>query len=63
MPSGDMDKMADDAARLLIDPKLRREMGKRARALAIERYSAHKIIPVHEFYERFWLQTELTECR
>ena len=50
---GDVDKMADDAARLLIDPKLRREMGKRARALAIERYSTHKIIPQYiEFYER-----------
>ena len=45
--------MADDAARLLIDPKLRREMGKRARALAMERYSTHKIIPKYiEFYER-----------
>ena len=52
-PVGDVDKMADDAARLLIDPKLRREMGKRARALAIERYSTHKIIPQYiEFYER-----------
>ena len=30
--------MANDAARLLMDPKLRREMGKRARASAIERY-------------------------
>ncbi len=52
-PVGDVDKMADDVARLLIDPKLRREMGKRARALAIERYSTHKIIPQYiEFYER-----------
>jgi glycosyltransferase involved in cell wall biosynthesis len=45
--------MADDAARLLKDPKLRREMGKRARASAIDRYSTHNIIPHYiEFYER-----------
>ena len=50
---GDVDQMADDAARLLMDPKLRREMGKRARASAIDRYSTHKIIPQYiEFYER-----------
>jgi glycosyltransferase involved in cell wall biosynthesis len=50
---GDVDKMADDAARLLMDPKLRKEMAKRARASAIERYSTHKIIPQYiEFYER-----------
>lgn len=49
----DVDKMADDAARLLNDPKLRREMGKRARASAISRYSTHRIIPQYiEFYER-----------
>lgn len=49
---GDVDKMADDAARLLTDPQLRREFGKRARASAIERYSTHKIIPQYiEFYE------------
>ena len=50
---GDVDKMADDAARLLMDPKFRKEMGKRARASAIDRYSTHKIIPQYiEFYER-----------
>jgi len=50
---GDVDKMADDAARLLMDPKLRKEMARRARASAIERYSTHKIIPQYiEFYER-----------
>ena len=49
---GDVDKMADDAARLLSDPKLRREMGKRARQSAIDRYSTHKVIPKYiEFYE------------
>jgi glycosyltransferase involved in cell wall biosynthesis len=38
---------------LLMDPKLRKEMARRARASAIERYSTHKIIPQYiEFYER-----------
>ncbi|HEY8205274.1 MAG TPA: N-acetyl-alpha-D-glucosaminyl L-malate synthase BshA [Pyrinomonadaceae bacterium] len=50
---GDVDKMAEDAARLLMDAKLRKEFGRRARASAIERYSTHKIIPKYiEFYER-----------
>ena len=45
--------MADDAARLLMDEKLRREMGRRARALATSRYSTDLIIPKYiEFYER-----------
>jgi len=49
---GDVDKMADDAARLLMDEKLRREMGRRARALATSRYSTDLIIPKYiEFYE------------
>src|SRR5437588_1534834 len=50
---GDVDKMADDALKLLTDPQLRRTMGKRARASAIERYSTDKIIPKYiQFYER-----------
>ncbi len=57
-PVGDVDKMADDAARLLSDAKLRKEFGKRARAEAIERYSTHKVIPKYvEFYERILAQT------
>src|SRR5215468_2078933 len=44
-PVGELDKMANDAARLLMDAKLRKEIGKRARTSAIERYSTHKIIP------------------
>ena len=39
---GDVDKMADDAARLLMDPKLRKEMARRARASAIDRYSTQQ---------------------
>jgi len=50
---GDLDKMADDAVRLLTDTKFRRAMAKRARESAITRYSTHKIIPQYiEFYER-----------
>jgi len=50
---GDVDKMADDAVRLLNDKKLRRQMGRRARELAISRYSTDRIIPQYiEFYER-----------
>ena len=57
-PVGDVDKMADDAMRLLSDVKSRKEMGKRARASAIERYSTYKIIPRYiEFYEKILAQS------
>jgi L-malate glycosyltransferase len=50
---GDVDKMADDAFKLLTDPKFRRTTAKKARASAIERYSTHKIIPQYiDFYEK-----------
>ena len=50
---GDLDKMAEDAVRLLTDPEFRRAMGKRARESAITRYSTDKIIPQYiEFYEQ-----------
>jgi N-acetyl-alpha-D-glucosaminyl L-malate synthase BshA len=50
---GDVDKMAGDAVKLLTDPKLRREMGKRARTSAVSRYSTDLVIPKYiEFYER-----------
>ncbi len=49
---GDVEKMADDAAGLLTDMELRREMGKRARESAITRYSTDIVIPRYiEFYE------------
>ncbi|HYX30183.1 MAG TPA: N-acetyl-alpha-D-glucosaminyl L-malate synthase BshA [Pyrinomonadaceae bacterium] len=52
-PVGDVDKMADDAVRLFADKKYRRQIGRAARASAIEHYSTHKIIPQYiEFYER-----------
>jgi L-malate glycosyltransferase len=50
---GDVAKMATDAARLLADEVLRREMGQRARASAVGRYSTDLIIPRYiQFYER-----------
>jgi glycosyltransferase involved in cell wall biosynthesis len=51
-PVGDVDKMATDAARLLTDHKLRREMGQHARDSAISRYRTDVIIPQYiSFYE------------
>jgi len=50
---GDIDKMAVDAALLLSDPILRREMGKRARESAVTRYRTDIVIPQYiEFYNR-----------
>jgi len=55
---GDVEKMAEDAARLLTDAKLRREMGKRARESALSRYRTDLIIPQYiEFYERVLRKT------
>jgi len=52
-PVGDVDKMAADAARLVADEKLRREMGRRARESAISRYRTDVVIPQYiEFYEQ-----------
>jgi N-acetyl-alpha-D-glucosaminyl L-malate synthase BshA len=50
---GDVDKMANDAARLLTDEKFRKEMGQRARESAISRYRTDIVIPKYiDFYER-----------
>jgi N-acetyl-alpha-D-glucosaminyl L-malate synthase BshA len=50
---GDVEKMANDAARLLADSELRRAMGQRARESAISRYRTDIVIPRYiEFYER-----------
>jgi N-acetyl-alpha-D-glucosaminyl L-malate synthase BshA len=55
---GDVDKMAEDAARLLTDATLRREMGKRARDSAVSRYRTDIVIPQYiEFYERVLRKT------
>lgn len=50
---GDVEKMAEDAARLLSDDASRRAMGRRARESALARYSTDIIIPQYlDFYER-----------
>jgi N-acetyl-alpha-D-glucosaminyl L-malate synthase BshA len=50
---GDVEKMANDAGKLLADPELRRAMGQRARASAVARYRTDIVIPRYiEFYER-----------
>jgi N-acetyl-alpha-D-glucosaminyl L-malate synthase BshA len=50
---GDVEKMADDAGKLLTDATLRREMGKRARESAVSRYRTDIVIPKYiEFYDR-----------
>jgi L-malate glycosyltransferase len=55
---GDVEKMAADAARLLSDATLRREMGKRARDSAVTRYRTDLVIPQYiEFYQRVLRKT------
>ena len=50
---GDVDGMADATLRILMDDDLHAEMSKRGRELAIERFSADRILPRYEaFYER-----------
>jgi N-acetyl-alpha-D-glucosaminyl L-malate synthase BshA len=50
---GDVEKMANDAARLLTDTALRIEMGRRARESAVSRYRTDIVIPQYlNFYER-----------
>ena len=55
---GDVEKMGENAARLLSDATLRREMGKRARESAVSRYRTDIVIPQYlEFYERVLKKT------
>jgi len=50
---GDIDKMANDAARLLSDEAYRRDMGLRARESAVSRYRTDLVIPRYiNFYEK-----------
>jgi len=56
---GDVEKMAHDAARLLVEEEFRRAMGQRARDSAITRYRTDVIIPQYiEFYEEVIKKSE-----
>src|SRR5687767_5583561 len=56
---GDVDKMADDAARLLADTEFRTNMGRSARESAVSRYHTNKVIPEYiKFYEHILSQTK-----
>ncbi|HLA10775.1 MAG TPA: N-acetyl-alpha-D-glucosaminyl L-malate synthase BshA [Pyrinomonadaceae bacterium] len=55
---GDVEKMANDVVRLLKDPAVRSEWGKRAREVAVSRYRTDIVIPKYiEFYERVIAKT------
>ena len=57
---GDVDKMANDAARLLSNQTLCRSMGKAARESAVSRYRTDIVIPKYiEFYERILQKTRI----
>lgn len=63
---GDVEKMANDAMRLLTDENLRREMGKRARESAVSRYRTDIVIPQYiDFYDRVLKKraAEISEMR
>lgn len=50
---GDIEKMANDAGRLLTDDDFRRKMGRRARESALSRYRTDLVIPQYiDFYEK-----------
>lgn len=50
---GNVEKMSDDAIRLLQDNDLRQKFGKRGRELAVSRYSTQIVIPQYlRFYEK-----------
>jgi L-malate glycosyltransferase len=50
---GDVEKMSEDAVRLLNDEELRRAFGEKGREIAIQRYGSDKIIPQYiKFYEQ-----------
>lgn len=56
---GDVEKMANDAARLLSNADLRAEMGKRARESAVSRYRTDIVIPQYlDFYQKVLSRTQ-----
>ncbi len=55
---GDVEKMAQDAARLLANPELRVAMGRRARESAVSRYRTEIVIPQYlDFYDKVLSQS------
>ena len=52
LPVGDVEGMAGRALEILSDRARRRKMGERAREIAIERFSAERVIPMYvDFYD------------
>jgi N-acetyl-alpha-D-glucosaminyl L-malate synthase BshA len=49
---GDLKTMAETTIRLLRDDEFRQAMGQRARAVAIERFSSEKVVPLYEAFYR-----------
>src|SRR5215211_6447196 len=55
---GDVEKMSEDAIRLLGDEDLRRAFGEKGRELGLQRYGSDKIIPQYiSFYEQVLART------
>lgn len=53
LPVGAVEEMTERAVEILSDPEKRRRMGERAREIAIERFSAERVIPLYvDFYDR-----------
>jgi len=57
---GDVDGMAEAAIQLLQDEDLHQEMSRRARAVAVERFSSQKIVPIYEAFYQEVLQKTVT---
>jgi glycosyltransferase involved in cell wall biosynthesis len=51
-PVGDVAAMTDAALEVLSDPRRGREMGQAGRAVAIDRYSVDRIVPLYENFYR-----------
>ena len=52
-PVGDVEDMSDGALQILSDPALQKRFGEAGRAIAMERFSAERVVPAYEAcYER-----------
>lgn len=52
LPVGDVEGMTEAAIRILTEPGLAGTMGRRAREVAVSRFSAERIVPLYENYYR-----------